>query len=44
MAEIRQIQVDGVNYDLVITEDEVSATAAALLWMYRMRLMMRRDT
>lgn len=29
MAEIRQIQVDGVNYDLVISEDEVSATAAA---------------
>lgn len=29
MAEIRQIQVDGVNYDLVVSEDEVSATAAA---------------
>ena len=29
MSEIRQIQVDGVNYDLVISEDEVSATAAA---------------
>lgn len=29
MAEIRQIQVDGINYDLVISEDEVSATAAA---------------
>jgi len=29
MSEIRQIQVDGVNYDLVVTGDEVSATAAA---------------
>lgn len=29
MSEIRQIQVDGVNYDLVISEDEVSATSAA---------------
>lgn len=28
MSEIRQIQVDGVNYDLVITEDEVAATRA----------------
>ena len=29
MSEIRQIQVDGINYDLVISEDEVSATSAA---------------
>ena len=29
MSAIRQIQVDGINYDLVITEDEISATAAA---------------
>ena len=28
MSEIRQIQVDGINYDLVITEDEVAATRA----------------
>lgn len=28
MSEIRQIQLDGVNYDLVITEDEVAATRA----------------
>lgn len=28
MSEIRQIQLDGINYDLVITEDEVAATRA----------------
>lgn len=28
MSEIRQIQLDGVNYDLVVSEDEISATRA----------------